>query len=153
MSQGIAIDGIEQFLSLLYENLENFLNYLTQFKLIVKSNYLELLENLSTRLESDFYDSFDSKKNINIYLKSHNEIVRKISELKLIKISTLINFENNNEILETTTHFKEVKKIKSKDDVIAFEKFAILSIPKFLAILTVIKFLDFSNPTLNVEGP
>ena len=135
VSQGIAIDGIEQFLSLLYENLENFLNYITQFKLIVKSNYLELLENLSTRLVSDFYDSFDSKKNINIYLKSHNEIVRKISELKLIKISTLINFENNNEILETTTHFKEVKKIKSKDDVIAFEKFAKEKINKFNIII------------------
>ena len=78
ISQGIAIDGVEQFLSLLYENLENFLNYIIGFKLIVKSNYLELLEKLSNRLVSDFLDSFDCMQDINIYLQSYSEITKKL---------------------------------------------------------------------------
>ena len=116
------IPGVEQFIPLLYENLENFLNYISNFKIILKSNFKEILkvqyENIIEKYE---ISEQLFKDNYHIFLSSISEIVDLTSDC--ILINEIINLTENKKNKTFSSSLKYNLKINNNEGEMKFLDF------------------------------
>ena len=95
--------------------------------------------------------AYNEEKNILKIIQEHSSKFNEIIVVEDCSTDNTLNILNDAKktFENLTVIFNQTNQGAGK----SFEKLTTLSIPRFCAILTVIRFLDFSSPTLKVEGP
>ena len=117
ISEGIQIAGIEQFIPLLYNNLDNFLNLVSNYKFIVNFDFLKKIDDRYKKILSE-YENSDKfyNKNHETFLLSKDEIKNLIDENVPVKISSFLNLDEEKSHKEFSRHLDINLKINNTKD-------------------------------------
>ena len=123
ISQGINVDGIEQFLPLMSDNPECFLDYLKSGVFILEHNYKNLILEANEKISKDFLYSFDSTSLIKRFLEDSETLIKKLICSNKIEVSNILDLDKK--VFKTVSKkISNIEKIKNENDINSFINFA-----------------------------
>jgi len=99
ISEGITVDGIEQFLPLFYDKLEDSYSYFEKLNLVIRPNFNDDIIESERKILRNFFSS-EIKIDKNAFLTRSDYLIKKISMSKSLAISSLVNLEKKKDFTQ-----------------------------------------------------
>ena len=123
ISQGLKVDGIEQFLPLMSSKTECFLDYLKYGIFILNDNYKSLLFDSYNKISKEFFHSFDSISLIKYFVEDAKTLIKKLETFKKVEVSNLLDLDKK-EYITISKKINDINQIKNEDDFKNFTNYA-----------------------------